>query len=799
MKVTVLFSVLMMAVACISFADMTIVEKAVPKTTIVVSKSAIGVPTEPTEQTFWYPQPAPNKIAAAAKDLQQYIEKMTGAKLPVVSDDQQVTGNIICVGRSNYTKQFDKKIPSGLTPTRDEEGFVIICQGNTLVLAGNDEPYYHGTEYAVANFLHRIGVRWYMPGEYGEFVPKKDTITVSNMNILERPDFKMRNWWGPLASDLRIQEYRWKIRNMMNPILDFVTLPRDSSVRSVLPPASEVNNPEYAEIFGKDEKGNPNPGMPNVTSEKSVKYAAEKIKEYFRKNPGITSYGIGADDGYPRDYSPGTLKRNLGLPDTGGRAGVPSDMSTTEEWMEWIQAVAKEVYKEFPDHIITTNGYANRNVPPQGITPDPKIWIMFAAIWCDTIHAYDNPLSWQTLRQAEMIRQWAFMYKNVYMYNYMYYMLAGCGAPIPLAHKHMHDMPLYKKWGVVGFSNEGRTIRIESGIFPTYLYARMMWDADLDAKALMDEFFTNWYGPAAQPAKAFWEELEITLEKTPWLGHEDRILPYVYSDQLIEKLEKYIKQAESLAKEKVHQEHVFADRIVLDNLKAFMEMHKAEWKCDFAEAAKQAQRMLDVRAQASKLSRFYFDPNPARGGDDVGYYYWGAAARAKYYQQLADMTKGVTGEMIVVLPEKAKFSLDPRDDGRYMGWYIPAFDDSKWTTISTTIPFYGQGYCDSQGYPYMGVIWYRLNVNVPSSAKGKKIFLYAPAVETEAWVWVNGKLVGHRPYRDAYERPNEINMDVTDAIIPGKTNLIAVRVHTGFNAAQQSAGLTSRLFLYSPK
>ncbi|HOK80449.1 MAG TPA: DUF4838 domain-containing protein, partial [bacterium] len=375
----------------------------------------------------------------------------------------------------------------------------------------------------------------------------------------------------------------------------------------------------------------------------------------------------------------------------------------------------------------------------------------------------------------------------------------GCGAPIPLAHKHMHDMPLYKKWGVVGFSNEGRTIRIESGIFPTYLYARMMWDADLDAKALMDEFFTNWYGPAAEPAKAFWEELEVTMEKTPWLGHEDRILPYVYSDQLIEKLEKYIKQAESLAKEKVHKEHVFADRIVLENLKAFMEMHRAEWKCDFAEAARQAQRMLDVRAQASKLSRFYFDPNPARGGDDVGYYYWAASARAKYYQQLADMTTGKTGEMIAVLPEKVKFSLDVRDDGRYMGWYLPEFDDSKWTSISTTIPFYGQGYCDSQGYPYMGVIWYRTNVNVPSWAKGKRIFLYAPAVETEAWVWVNGKLVGHRPYRDAYERPNEINMDVTDAIIPGKTNLIAIRIHTGFNAAQQSAGLTSRLFLYSPK
>ncbi len=86
-------------------ADITIVEKGVPKATIVISKDAIGVPTEPTLQTFWYPQPAPNKIAAAAKDLQQYIEKMTGAKLPIIGDDQQVSGSLILVGKSNYTKK----------------------------------------------------------------------------------------------------------------------------------------------------------------------------------------------------------------------------------------------------------------------------------------------------------------------------------------------------------------------------------------------------------------------------------------------------------------------------------------------------------------------------------------------------------------------------------------------------------------------------------------------------------------------------------------------------------------------
>jgi len=779
--------------------EVMLVENGIPRATIIIAREAVGAPTEPAEKDIWATQPAPNKISAAAQDLQVYVEKMTGAKLPIAGDDEPAPqGNMVLVGRSALTEEFDAMIPDGLTPDRNEEGYVITTEGNRLLLAGNDAPYYHGTEYAVAAFLNTLGVRWYMPGDYGEVVPKYASLVIDFMNKSSRPDFKMRNWWGPMASDMRAEEYRWKIRNGMNPILDFVTIPRDSSIRGVLPDPEEIDNPEYAEIFARDAQGKVYPYMPNLTGEKSVQFAAEKIKAYFRANPGVTSYGLGGDDGYPRDYSPGTLQRSLGFPDTGGRVGVAADMSTSEEWMEWVQKVAAEVYKEFPDHRITTNGYANRNVPPIGVTPDPKIWIMFAAIWSDTMHSYDNPRSWMTLRQADMIESWARMYDNVYMYNYIYYMLAGCGAPIPLAHKTARDMPLYKKWGVVGFSDEGRVVRGESGIFPTYLRARMMWDAGLDLRKEMDEFFANWYGPAAAPAMAFWEELENAFETTTWLGHEDRILPYVYSDALLQRLEKNIADAEKAAPAGVYQQHVSADRVTLEHLQAFMAMNRAEFNADFAEAARQAQRMVDMRAPATALSRWYFDPNPANG-ESIGFYYWGSVSRQQYYQQMADLTTGKDGETVAVLPEMAKFKIDPRDDGRYQGWYAPEWKDNDWQSISTTVPFYGQGYTDEQGYPYMGALWYRLSVDVPAAARGKKVFLYCPAVETEAWVWVNGQFVGHRVYHEAYERPNPIDMEVTDSLLPGKTNSVVIRVQTGANAAAMSGGIVSRLLLYTKK
>jgi hypothetical protein len=787
----VILTVLFIPLACL--AEFTLVENGVPKATIVIEKEAVGAPVEAQLNRHTDSRPAAHKIATAAHELQLYVQKITGAVLPIVGDDKPVLGSVILVGRSALTKAFDGRIPAGMTPDRNEEGYLILAADNWLVLAGNDAPVYHGTEYAVYALLHRFGVRWYMPGEFGEIVPQRTTLRVGELNITDRPDFKWRNWWGLQAADRALMEYRWKLRNGMNPVNNFHALPSDSSIRGVLPPASEVGKPEYAKVFGLDEKGQPNPYMPNLTSLESVEYVAEKIKAYFRAHPEAGSIGISPDDGYPRDFSPDTVKRNLGFPELYGRIGIPAEMSATDEWFAWMQAVAAEVRTDFPDRVLLTTSYANRNTPPMGIVPDRKLWVLFAAIWSDTLHAYDNPKSWQTLRQGEILQQWTKMYDNVFVYNYIYYMLAACGAPIPLAHKHMHDMPLYKKWGVIGFFDEGRTARGETGIFPTWLRARMMWDADLDGWKLMDEFFGDWYGPAAKPAKAFWEELEVTFEQTPWAGHEDRILPYVYSLELVRRLERHLKGMEALATSEPLRARVHADRITFEHLRAYLAMHRAEFDADFAEAARQAQRMIDLHKEAAAISRFYFDPQPPND-EDPAFYAWGSVARRNYYRQMAEMTKD---RLVAVLPERARFSLDPRDDGRFFGWYQPEFADGKWKTVLTTMPFYGQGYQDEQGFPYLGAVWYRLWVDVPASAKGKRIMLHAPAVETEAWVWVNGNIVGHREFRESYERPNPIDMEVTNALLPGQRNSVVIRVHTNTNPSALAGGLTSRVFLYS--
>jgi len=797
-------------------ANIELVADGQPSAVIVISQAAVqSLPTLDDEKAN--PEVPADKIAWAAHDLQVYLEKMSGAEVPIVGDDQPTpAGTTILVGRSSLTTAFDAEIPAGVTNLREEEGYAILTDDTTLVLAGNDQGPYHGTEYAVSFFLYSLGVRWYLPGEFGEVIPDHSTITVAPTREISRPDFKMRNWWTYwFANDLLGIETRWKIHNGMN-VEKIVSWANDSSVRFVLPPEEEKDNPEFAEVFAQDAAGRPYPYMPNLSSEQSVQYAAEVIKARFREHPdpncdgpttwGSTSWGIGADDGLPRDFSPGTEERHMNFPSMMGRFNDPTGMSTTEEWMDWVQRVAAEVYKEFPDHIITTNGYANRDTPPIGLTPDPKIWIMFAAIFSDTYHAYDNPRSWMTLRQYSMLKDWASMYDNIYMYNYLYYNLAGCGAPpIPLARRHMHEMPMLKKLGLAGFADEGRTVAGEAGVFPTYVRARLMWDADQDAQALMSEFFDDWYGPAAVPAQAFWDAMESAIEDTVFGGNEDHMLSLVYTPELIARLEVHLLEAERLAKDDPWAApRVRADRATFDYLLAYKAMERAEFDADWPEAARQAEQMNEVLKPAMDISRFYWDIEAPENkklivGQAHGFYYWGTLPRRDYYRELTELTNGTTGELITVLPESAKFRTDYRDDGRFDGWYRHEFDDTDWETALTTLPFFAQGsYLDDQGFPYLGALWYRLEVDVPEVTAGRAVRLYCTVAETEAWVWVNGVYVGHRPYNEAYVRPNELDLEVTDALAPGGNNSVVLRLHTNYQPAQMAAGLASRLFLYTP-
>lgn len=747
-----------------------------------------------------------SKVLLAAQDLQKYIQKISGATLPVVAASQATEGPVILVGPSDRTTKLDRKIPAGITRERAEEGYLLLARGDVLVLAGNDEGPYCGTYFAVAEFLNRLGVRWYMPSEYGEIVPEKKDVTFAEVEFRDKPSFRIRSWWGHASPEMAAQEAQWKLRNKM--VLDapamFAT-PGDSSLNAFLPDKELLKtHPEY---FGKKPDGSPEPAMPNLTHPDVPKMVAAKVKAELDRQKKMTgkapdSIGFSPDDGIPMDHNKDTMALNQGFTDFTGREGVPSELSVSEEWFRFVNKVVEEVVKDYPDIIFTANGYANRHLPPEGIKLHPNLSIMYAPIWADTLKPFNAPNSWHGTLHGRTLRRWCELNKRVWIYGYNYNMLVSCLTPCPTVRKIAHNIKQMRDWGVIGFADETRQAYMEHGITTYYLRARLEWNADLDVADTLDEFFTLWYGKAAKPSQAFWDALEERIQKTPLLGHEDRILPYVYTPELIAALEKHVTEAETLADTERTKQHVKVDRLILEHLKAYQAMHHAEFEGNFAEAVKQADVMFTHRQALTAFSGFWNMPESTDATKRLwsGQWYWNLTDRKAHYQKLADRTNGKNGDLVALAPRSPKFKLDTADLGKFEEWYTADFDRTSWRTLDCTTPYYLQGYLDDRGIPqHRGLMWYVFEVDVPASAAGKKVMLYSPVVIAEAWVWMNGKYIGQRKYQEAYIRPAPIEIDVTDAVAPGKKNVIAVRVSTGMNLTQAPDGFQGRLFLFAPK
>ena len=75
------------------------------------------------------------------------------------------------------------------------------------------------------------------------------------------------------------------------------------------------------------------------------------------------------------------------------------------------------------------------------------------------------------------------------------------------------------------------------------------------------------------------------------------------------------------------------------------------------------------------------------------------------------------------------------------------------------------------GLPFVGVGWYRLNLDIPEYKAGKRVTLIFDGAMSNAHLYVNGSFVGNWPY--GY---NAFHFDITPYLYEGKENTIAVRL-----------------------
>jgi alpha-glucuronidase len=131
------------------------------------------------------PQKAIPSERYAAEELQRYLERISGAKLPIVTDSEPMGSHEILLGDNAHLRKLGIQVDFAKLGT---DGFVLRTFQNHLIIAGG-RP--RGTLYGVYALLEeKLGVRWFTPEV--EFVPKMERVELPVLNETQVPALEYR-------------------------------------------------------------------------------------------------------------------------------------------------------------------------------------------------------------------------------------------------------------------------------------------------------------------------------------------------------------------------------------------------------------------------------------------------------------------------------------------------------------------------------------------------------------------------------------------------------------------------------
>lgn len=748
----------------------------------------------------------------AAQEIQKYIEKISGAKLKIVEEGQKASPISIYVGHTAEAADKGVKIPAGHDPSVrpnafEEEGYILKTTDKAVFIGGNSDGPYAGTLYGAYAFLEKLGCRFYFPGAWGEIVPKRKTITVPDLDIESHPDFAIRYiglnpGWVPTTPEEMETYQNWRLKvGMMHKHGSFYPNVGDGFLGILLPPNDFYE--EHPEYYAMDKKGKRVIGHgdvlhttmlclsnPDVYTQVLQNLRTAFAEKHYAGGPNVhrispNGFGISPPDGSPYCYCDKC--------DAASQKFEYNHYVYGPQMSEEYYSFAAKLAREFRDKFVAIMAYSLREAPPQGVQLLPNMTVYYAPISCCALHPNNHPSCWRRQEFVKMLRQYRRQTPHVYLYAYNPAFLTGLFVPERQTANVAVNIPLYKELDIKGINGEGRKAWMQTWT-SYYVTAKLLWDADTNVDALKKEFYTNFFGPDAGPhLQRWWDAVEKGLGDARVHAHEDFLINGVYTAEFTDGIHIHIDAALKAGTTPAQRERVEAVALIADHLKAYAAMETAAMNLDYAEAAKQAQRMFDNQATLHEIYPFFISeafptvqpPQPfiARG-------------RLAGYQRLLSMVNGDKGQMVAPLPLEMPFTRDLFDEGVIGEWYAPDFDDSQWDSKNTYYIWDVQDKpMDEKGHHYDGRGWYRGTFEVPNEFAGKPVKFHCGGIFNEGWVWINGKYVHHEPHKVWWWGNHEFDVDITDAVEPGKTNTIAIRV---WNKAEHG-GLLRRGFFWSPK
>ncbi len=482
-------------------------------------------------------QASPSQLHAA-EELRRFTKQMTGAELAIISDEAPLPAKAILLGETRHSAAA-LGAPLELGKLGDD-GFRLVTRRGQLLILGSPV---RGTLYGVYELLSKYGgCRWY--ASFHSVIPQRKTWTLPELDETQTPAFAMREpfWWDMFDGDQAA-------RNKANGSSMRLEARHGGKIRfggglfvhtayPLMPPEEFFGpHPEYySELKGQRVAEH---AQLCWTHPDVIRILTERVLARIRKDPTGKLFSVSQND-WGNNC---TCARCRAIDE---REGTPAG-----SLLFAVNQIAEAVEREFPNVWIETLAYQYTRRPPKTLSPRRNVVPRLCSIECDFSKPLPLSQHEQNKRFVQEIRGWSGMTDKLYVWDYTTNFGHYVG-PHPNFGCLQGNVQFFRDNHVVGLFEQGayQGAHGEFGELRGWLLAQLLWNPDQSVDKLYDDFFSGYYGAAAEPVRTYFDELQALVkdEKTHLFIWQSMKSPF-YSDAFFERATKLWAEAERRVKD----------------------------------------------------------------------------------------------------------------------------------------------------------------------------------------------------------------------------------------------------------
>ncbi len=470
----------------------------------------------------------------AALELQNYIRKISGAELkrstyPATffrsTENPGLTEILLCTLR-NGSQLMTPEIRKKLESAASDQAYYLKTDGKRLIIAGKSAI---GVLYGTYTFLEDyLNVHWYHPGETGEVYTRRPTLTIPVIDRFETPDIQQRivATWAEAAKPWTMAEAtKWMQRNKLQhhsmfhyPDRSRVEL--DDYACNYLPPNGgghltfEQCVPQ--KLFQTNPELFPLKDGKRICQDRSQRCMSNPVVQKMVTDYVVDFTRYGAV--FAIDYHDSTdgwcaCTECVEMGTAGGK------FSYSNLAHRFSSIVAEEVYKLNPEAKLMVSMYSQfRPLPTAGdIKYDQRILALYCPHQRCYVHALNDRNSDCNLHFFNELTEWRKLYPKAGLFEYY------CTARSPYApfeYTFAQDARYYagiklERWEEDASATDAFYLECNWPFY--YAAAKLLWNSSLDIDKLMNDAYTQYYGPAAEPMLKYQQLRRELWESAP--GH----------------------------------------------------------------------------------------------------------------------------------------------------------------------------------------------------------------------------------------------------------------------------------------